>query len=687
MENPRDGYSFEPSTKSTEQEKNIIEQIMDGDNVEEIFQRRERITRSPSKSTGDLIDLSESPTGDGKGELRGPRNQMVKTAKIVETIGAEIETNLERRRTGSLPEQVLRKRWNLKKRERESDEMDVANMFETLTSNIKAALDLVNEHSNTKKEIKRAIRNLNIQIEEINRIRASQAKHDSPSRDEKDAKRPRDERTVHRIPIAPMKDKMGMQQRSCGTQTENNNSNTDNISALESVLHGQIEFDHIKNILNKELPAELYKVTEVKMEKVINTPLNGNVILYVHPTKDAKSRLLNKMTKNITGAADSCANMEVNVPVYIKHRSTTWLKGEQYETNCSLCVVPVDDECERDIFEVTKVVKQNFPKSTEKNEIRVLASEYLCTTGKIDRVYIRNVLEAIYHKDDIKIIMAEPPGKLFQKDKANSAETSKIIIKGDKSYAEKVKHMKEKVTPEQLGIRVTNIKKTARGDLMMIVRGRGAEINDLTHQLGKEIGSTNIVPIGRGAIIRLSDVEITAKTEDILEALKLNTMNPEIITIRDDGRGGQTVLVRVNKEDAAKLVHIGKIRIGWGVAKVRLKVDPKRCMKCLAFGHTAKECTGQDRKGNCFKCGEKAHKAVDCVAEEYCMSCNKRGHRADRAKCPIYREQLKLEEVRAKEALINAQKRNKRLQSMVNGQQLTGAGQANGTSQIQGVAN
>ncbi|KAM8702434.1 hypothetical protein ACLKA7_001765 [Drosophila subpalustris] len=57
--------------------------------------------------------------------------------------------------------------------------------------------------------------------------------------------------------------------------------------------------------------------------------------------------------------------------------------------------------------------------------------------------------------------------------------------------------------------------------------------------------------------------------------------------------GTQIATLALQPSIASKLLESGKVRIGWVVCRIRRKIDPKRCFKCMGLGHTSTRCRSQ----------------------------------------------------------------------------------------------
>lgn len=89
----------------------------------------------------------------------------------------------------------------------------------------------------------------------------------------------------------------------------------------------------------------------------------------------------------------------------------------------------------------------------------------------------------------------------------------------------------------------------------------------------------------------------------------------------------------------------------WEAHRVREFINVLRCYKCLAFGHTMRECRIGERL--CQKCGEGEHLAKECRNEENCRNCRMRGrefhHSVVSMECPEYVRAYERERMRVQD--------------------------------------
>ncbi|XP_053968474.1 uncharacterized protein LOC128869901 [Anastrepha ludens] len=180
-----------------------------------------------------------------------------------------------------------------------------------------------------------------------------------------------------------------------------------------------------------------------------------------------------------------------------------------------------------------------------------------------------------------------------------------IVVKsaGNISYAEILKRVKTEPSLKEL---IHEAVKAALGesvDVRALTELRQVEIRDLD--------------------------EITTK-EEVHEAVARQFQELEIpisaiLGLRKAYGGTQTATLKVTPEIATKLTEANKIRIGLVICRIREKIEPKRCFKCMEYGHVAVSCkSSADLSNTCFKCGNKDHQAKNCTQTASCIMCKKK---------------------------------------------------------------
>ncbi|XP_053968811.1 uncharacterized protein LOC128870235 [Anastrepha ludens] len=236
-----------------------------------------------------------------------------------------------------------------------------------------------------------------------------------------------------------------------------------------------------------------------------------------------------------------------------------------------------------------------------------------------------------------------------------------IVVKsaGNISYAEILKRVKTEPSLKELSNNIQGVKKTAKGELLLLLEKTSDPNTSKVHEavkaaLGESVDVRALTEL-RQVEIRDLD-EITTK-EEVHEAVARQFQELEIpisaiLGLRKAYGGTQTATLKVTPEIATKLTEANKIRIGLVICRIREKIEPKRCFKCMEYGHVAVSCkSSADLSNTCFKCGNKDHQAKNCTQTASCIMCKKKkesdtAHAMTSSKCPQYLRALK--EIRQK---------------------------------------
>lgn len=220
-----------------------------------------------------------------------------------------------------------------------------------------------------------------------------------------------------------------------------------------------------------------------------------------------------------------------------------------------------------------------------------------------------------------------------------------------KSAAEILKAIKQDVEIDTIGAQVSTITESRGGEIIIKLTSKDSKRAAFEEELRNKLGSRAAV---RG-LVQFEDIEIqdldsvTTDTEVetcVRQALGTNAEDQcvQVKSLRQSFRGIQRATVRVKSIDAQKLEKIGRIKIGWVHARVKIKIRAIKCFRCLGYGHRKHSCTGTDRSEACCLCTDKGHKASSCKSPPKCAACQDLNEQTDHypgsGKCTAYRRAM-----------------------------------------------
>ncbi|CAG9818865.1 unnamed protein product [Phaedon cochleariae] len=266
---------------------------------------------------------------------------------------------------------------------------------------------------------------------------------------------------------------------------------------------------------------------------------------------------------------------------------------------------------------------------------------------------------------EIRMVQQEAERKRYTEEwkTQNRKRPETIIIKPaggtDIAYADIVAKMKESIDTDEMGVKVHNVRKTARGNIKIVVKvvKDGAVENFRKRTRESLVGmATEIEKRVDETFLVIRDIEVTTTKEQIEKAIEDSIQNDKegndtkIHTLNGNRKRGNLVAtVSMNKHGAVELLQRRKIIIEWATCRVHELLVPERCSGCWKYGHTRRDCkeTRKDMTGICLRCGEKGHYVKQYENAAKCHDCKIEGHIAGRMECEIYRREVwKLKEKR-----------------------------------------
>jgi hypothetical protein len=215
------------------------------------------------------------------------------------------------------------------------------------------------------------------------------------------------------------------------------------------------------------------------------------------------------------------------------------------------------------------------------------------------------------------------------------------------SMAEVMKRATNRVNLAVLNMDYLRPKRSQTGGLILEIPGENStpRADALASKLSEALGDTK-VRIARPTMwaeLRVHNlvdsVSVDQVAETIAKAGGCQAGQIRMGDIKQAPSGLFGVWMRAPQTAAHKVAALGKVVIGWTVAKVELlQPRPLQCHRCLKFGHVRQRCPEEiDRSDKCYRCGQPGHLAAGCTATPNCPVCADLGkpaeHRLGGASC------------------------------------------------------
>lgn len=229
-----------------------------------------------------------------------------------------------------------------------------------------------------------------------------------------------------------------------------------------------------------------------------------------------------------------------------------------------------------------------------------------------------------------------------------------IIAKvGDTSYANILKLMKTEPSLKSLGESVNKIRKTAKGELLLELKGN----TDVNSSNFKEItemalqSTAEVRTLCQEVSIQCCDIDEITTAEEICAAIEEQipavgaVRRSAVKSLRLMRDGTQTAQISLPAKAAHTLIAAGHIRVGWVRCRIRERISPTQCFRCLEYGHLARSCKNAiDRTNVCRRCSESGHIAKTCTAQPKCAICDTKAgsaHATGSYQCPAYKKAVR----------------------------------------------
>ena len=147
-----------------------------------------------------------------------------------------------------------------------------------------------------------------------------------------------------------------------------------------------------------------------------------------------------------------------------------------------------------------------------------------------------------------------------------SGDAIKVSAKDGQSDAEILKEMKAKVDRRKAGLEVLSIRRTRKEEVFLVLKKRG-DVSAFRKELDLAVGERAQIPaLVSTRSLEIRDLNEAVEKEEVVDALCLALGRPALDrSCRFFTRFGgvKTAVIRLAEADAARLLQLGKLRIGW----------------------------------------------------------------------------------------------------------------------------
>lgn len=230
-----------------------------------------------------------------------------------------------------------------------------------------------------------------------------------------------------------------------------------------------------------------------------------------------------------------------------------------------------------------------------------------------------------------------------RKPKVRKRRNDVVVIQpgAEKTYAQILRTLKEKMNPEASGAAVRSVRKTKSGAVLLELNKGTADNETFRSSIQDAIGDAGQVKnLVSTTTIEIWDLDCLATKEDVQNALVKETgctADFKVHVFGPNSREQKMALATANAQTASLLLEKGRIKIGWTNCRIRQRVTVTRCHRCLSYGHVKANCNGKDRSAACWKCGKDGHKAKECRSRPDtpgCFLCLEKPEIKDKAHFP-----------------------------------------------------
>lgn len=393
-------------------------------------------------------------------------------------------------------------------------------------------------------------------------------------------------------------------------------------------------YEIIDSIRGKRWSEDIYKKTKIIEGSILRAPIEHDLVIPIAGDCNFDKEIYKKVKKRYReieildmeeGNIGDLLERKIGIPEH---------NGINYKSSYLFLITHKANEKDHskpeDLFNVTEILKKLCATLDRKR----LA--YPVVVGEENAIGTRRIFEYAFRRTDIEMVLYTLPkpensNKKALKKQNKSNEEALLIRTSGQSYADMLKTVKEKVNTKALGITVDGVKKTRKGDLLILTKIGTGDAQKLKNSIESSVG-VKVVSIDQtqGLVLHIKDLDAVTEKDEVTNFLKelgFQQDKYEITLIRPATNETKVITVKMGKTEAKKLVEMKRIRIGWKTCRVQERIPlPRACGRCWVIGHKRQDCMGLDRTGLCRRCGKPGHMAASCSSNVKCLACSVEGH-------------------------------------------------------------
>lgn len=439
-------------------------------------------------------------------------------------------------------------------------------------------------------------------------------------------------------------------------------------------LSGETNFENFSQITEQDWEDEIFPKLQVEKDLIWNAPVDCQLILPCDSSIKSKDRLTERAIEKYGGRDGLKAQGRQQGEVAMMTHALGFPDAEGKFSSSARCIYyPViinegstEDAKSEHIFQCMKTIRNHMLSNGK-------TSVVLPDMGGIIGKTLSRITEYIFAGTDVQVkvyrwnekqlkargagttagtlrnseVGGSTDGNLEPSKRRKPLSEAILIKMKDKSYAELLKTMKSTVDPKETGAEIKEIRKTKNGELLLTVRNGSSKAEALKKDIAEKIPGVTASLLMKRKVLHIRDLdEITTEEEvrqAVAKAISVKCENVDVRALRPAYRGKKNATVILAVRDADRLIHNGRVEVGWTSCRVLERREEVKCFKCWSYGHTKAECSGVDRENLCLKCGKEGHKAIDCKNKPYCIHCGIEGHQSGSLRCPKNNSRKKAE--------------------------------------------